>query len=139
MWCILIRRCGFFILMHIRWYLRLLLFLEKLNRLSSHFSMRKNEETRNMSREDSRFHVEIWSERSSKEEVYYLQTKKSSPNFYFSCHKPQIIVYTRPHVKDGEPTNYYCPLFFVHAEFDISLHSSETSNEQPPIEEHVVQ
>ena len=59
--------------------------------------------------------------------------------FTTHCPKPHPIVQKPPHVKDGEPPNYYCPFFFVHAEVDISLHSSETSNEQPPIEEHVVQ
>ena len=65
--------------------------------------------------------------------------QKNPPQiFTLGCLKPQLIVQTRPHVKDGEPPNYYCPFFVVHAK-DISLHSSETSNEQPPIEEHVGQ
>ena len=41
-----------------------------------------------------------------------FKERKPPHIFTLGCHKPQLIVQMHPHVEDGEPKNYYCPLFF---------------------------
>ena len=72
----------------------------------------------------------------------FTSVRQRNPPHVFTSHcpKPHEAIDHKPlYVKHGEPQNDYCPFFFVHEELNISFQSSERSNEQPIIEEHVVQ